>query len=362
MSVIPNRLAGLPRAWRRLRLLGAAALTIVATALAPASAQAVGTEPLLADGWSEVVVSVSDLEAYRRLFVGIGGWHAEPAAPVPSDVLALWGLPPAASAREVRVALQGAPGSFVRLVQFKGVPQLQIRSSANHWDSGGLFDITVMVPDISRKFRELQRVGIDGYSEPLEGGMGPIRFSKVRMRGPDGVVLGLIERKSPPLEGWPAFQGFSQPFSVSLVARDPAVARRFYVETLGCEVYLEAHGRGETGRPTLAGLPANLSGSFTGHSIIVRPPPKAANHGRVEILAYEGLDGRDFSDRAAPPNLGLMLARFPVANIEHALLRLRAAGVDTLPPRDVEIAPYGRVRMMPVRAPHGAWLELYERL
>jgi hypothetical protein len=92
--------------------------------------------------------------------------------------------------------------------------------------------------------------------------------------------------------------------------------------------------------------------------------PQGENLGSVELIGWDGAQpGRDFSERAHPPNLGAMALRFGVTDLAAHLGRLRDQGI--LPARPVTellLEPYGRVRLAPVRSPDGVWLEFFEVL
>ncbi len=55
--------------------------------------------------------------------------------------------------------------------------------------------------------------------------------------------------------------------------------------------------------------------------------PLGVNLGSVEFLKMEGLEGEDFSERAAPPNLGILMLRFPVSDADGYARLLEERGV-----------------------------------
>ncbi len=90
--------------------------------------------------------------------------------------------------------------------------------------------------------------------------------------------------------------------------------------------------------------------------------PQKINDGSVELLSYHGsVTGHDFADRAVPPNLGILMLRFPVRDMAALVRRLKRHGVETLAgPRRIALPPYGRTKLLTVRAPAGGWLEFFE--
>ena len=317
-------------------------------------------EAVLQDGWTEVVACVSDLAGATALYEKVAGWQVQHHGPLDRETLTAWGLSRDVNGEQVLLGLPEENRGHLRLVHFPDLPAEQIRSSAQAWDTGGFFDMTVMVSSMEDAFRAMQRAGWHGYSEPIEGRAGPLHFSKVRMRGTDGIVMALIERIAPPLEGWPDFSQMSHPFSVSLVTADYPDTRRFYEETLGLEVYLEGHGRPEKEGPTLSGFPLSLSDEIGGHYVIMRPTPVAAPAGRIEILAYD-VTGRDLAARAKPPNYGLFALRYPVSDVMTAAEQLTRRGAQLVyEPRELLRPPFGKVTQFAIATPHGGWIEIYQ--
>ncbi len=89
---------------------------------------------------------------------------------------------------------------------------------------------------------------------------------------------------------------------------------------------------------------------------------EGADGGSIEIFHFEGARGKDFSDRAHPPNLGVLMYRVHVPDLEAYAAKIAANGVEPL--REIttlEVAPYGQVRSMIIEAPSGAWIELFEQ-
>jgi hypothetical protein len=81
----------------------------------------------------------------------------------------------------------------------------------------------------------------------------------------------------------------------------------------------------------------------------------------VELIEFEGASGRDFADRAGPPNLGMLMLRFPVDGLDAFAAHLAARGVSPVHGvRHVAFPPAGPARQLSLRAPDGAWLDFYE--
>jgi len=311
------------------------------------------------DGFHEAVVSVSDLEAAARFYQEVAGWEIIYLGSGNTELASHWGLGPDQVIREALLKNPGADRGYLRLVNFPGVERRQIRSAAQSWDTGGIFDVNVRVLDIDAKFSELRRWGWQFYSEPVRFEFGPFVVREVLAKGPDGIVFAMIERVQPPLEGWRNLREFSNIFNSTQVVRDFDSSLVFYRDTLGFTVYLEHEGPSEDPGPNVLGLPHNLATEIPRRLVILSPD--GSNAGSVELISFVGAAGADFSDHAVPPNLGILALRFPVADLEGYRKRLAERGVEPIRgPSTITIEPYGEVEMMTISAPEGAWLEFYQ--
>ncbi len=316
-------------------------------------------KPPVVEGFRETLFSVYDLDGAVALYEEVAGWEVAHRGVAGPDQARFWNLDPSQRIEEVLLVNPGDDQGFLRLVRFPGAEQQQMRPGAQTWDTGGIFDVNVRVTDVHRKLAELQRHGWLSYSEPVEFRFGKFVVREVLAQGPDGVVLAMIERVEPTLEGWPNLREFSYIFNATQVVRDFDASFAFFVDKLGFKVYLEHHGASSEAGPSVLGLPQNLTTEIPRRVAIVSP--KGDNFGSVEILAFDGATGQDFSARAVPPNLGHLALRFPVSDAGAYLAQLRSHGIEPAAgPAVVEIAPYGPVQGFAIQAPEGAWLEFLE--
>ncbi|MEM7351759.1 MAG: VOC family protein [Acidobacteriota bacterium] len=331
----------------------------MALLLSVAAVHLTADEAPLVDGFKETVFSVRDLDAAIELYREVGGWEVLLRGRAGSDLARFWKLEPKQVIEEALLANPGDDRGYLRLVHFPGAEPEIIRPGAMPWDTGGIFDVNVRVKDVHAKLADLRRHGWQSFSDPVEFTFGKFVVREVLAQGPDGIVLAMIERVQPPLEDWPNLRQLSFIFNATQTVRDFDRSFNFYTEKLGFKVYLEHEGASREAGPHVLGLPHNLAAEIPRRVAIMSP--KGDNFGSVEILAFRGAEGRDFSDRAKPPHLGHLSLRFPVSNLETYLTQLRSRDVEPISgPATVQIAPYGRVRGIVVRAPEGAWLEFLE--
>lgn len=309
-------------------------------------------------GWREAVLSVSDMAAWEQVLTEVGGWEVVRRGAGDVAWLELWQLPATARYAEVLMRNPGTETGYIRLVRFRGVPQVQIRSNGQTWETGGLFDLNVRVTDVAARFAELQARGWQGFGDPVRFTFGPFVVREWLGRGADGVVFALIQREEPPLEGWPELRRFSRSFNSTQVVANIDASLRFYVDLLGFEIYVETDGPSDTPGPNVLGLPHNLVTEVSRRTVIVHPA--GGNDGSVELIQFGGLFGRDFSERAKPPNLGVLTLRFPVADLLVVAERLATGGFVPVTRGVAPLAPYGNVEVLTVRGPNGEWLEFFE--
>lgn len=311
-------------------------------------------------GYQEVVFSVSSIERYQSFFEEVAGWTVLSESAVDSVHLQAWGLDSETSAIQVVLGNPGTERGFVRLIRFLGAEQQQIRSNAQSWDTGGWFDVNSRVLSMDRKFEQFQARDWQAGSDPVQFSFGPFVVKEWLARGPDGIVIAMIERVTPTLEDWPNLREMSRFFNATQIVPDIEEAREFYMDKLGFRSYLEHHAASKEAGPNVLGMPHNLATEVPRIVSIVHP--QGSNEGSVELLQFDGMSGRDWSDRAAPPNLGILMLRFPVHDMDAFHQHAVREKLDIVAsPVTVAMPPYGDVRAMTVRGPGGAWIEFFAR-
>jgi catechol 2,3-dioxygenase-like lactoylglutathione lyase family enzyme len=393
----PRPASPAPVTWRRVRGLGLAAIAAAVLASVPGPADAAGDPPARGTGaatldlesardagWQEAVVSVRDAAPLLRFLTEVAGWQLRFEQPLPAATLAFYGsvaaaVPgqrgsggmasaaagwsPSPRRREWLVSdAAGRPG-FVRLVAFDRPGAPRIRAGAMPWDTGGLLSLMTRSNDLRGVHAAALDQGWTSFNEPtlLDMRDSGVRLDNVLLRGPDGVVVSVYERLSPRMPDEPDLRRLRRPFNSMQSVRDLAAARRFYVDVLGFEVLNEGRFENPERAPNNFGVPANL--------VVAQPlrfailGPSRSGPTQVELVQFPGVEGRDLAARALPPALGLLALRFPVSRLDALEARLRKAAIPVAAgPAMLDIAPYGRVRLLAVRAPDGAWLEFYERI
>jgi hypothetical protein len=305
-------------------------------------------------GWTEVVVSVSDLETSTKTMLAATGWEIRHKGPVTAETMAAWGWPVGTSASAVLLAEPGADRGFVRLVapgDNESGPRARIRSSALPWEVGGWTGINVRVTDITARFQALQALGFQGFSDPVQFEVPPYTVREAMLAGPDGLVLGLIERVAPPLAGWPFSAPVSHPITLFATVADPVRTREFFAQQLNWTPRLAYDGPAAPPGMNLFALPHDRLDTIT--RTVDWWHPGGGEEGTIATITFTGVKGRDHSASANPPGLGLFLARVPVSDAARRCARLQAPLVET------RLAPWAAGPACVITMPDGARLELF---
>ncbi|MEQ8676202.1 MAG: hypothetical protein RLP44_26535 [Aggregatilineales bacterium] len=305
----------------------------------------------------EAVISVTDLDGMEIFFRQIAGYETLYKGNADASQQAFWNVPDA-TISEVLMKNPAVPFGYLRLVKFHGVEQKLIRNGFHAWDTGGLYNLNIRVHDAARKMREMRDAGWMPHSDLHEYNFSSLVMREVMLHGRDGLAITLVERVAPPLEGW-NFTEFSHVYNALQTVRDFDASKQFYVDQLGFVATMDAPVMPEADGDNVFGLPHNLAPQVNARLAIFKPPH--ASHSTVEIIHLDGATGHDFSANAVPPNLGVLLLRFEVENLETYYSQIVYNGIEPhIPPAPVTIEPYGDGKAMSVLSPDGAWLEFIE--
>lgn len=312
-------------------------------------------------GFHEVIFSVSNLERTKDFFVRVCGWEVLFEGTAKNDLKQSWHLGDEVKIVEVLLRNPGDTEGYLRLVSFKNVEQQQIRSATNIWDTGGIFDVNMRVPNMEAFYKILQQEGWNGVTDPQRYVFGEYDVSEVLMKGPDGIVIAFMQRFAPPLKGFDHMNKTSRIFNSTVTVSDPKQMDDFFVNKLGFHMFFQTPGDQRQHGHNVIGIPPNINGSITVPVAIVRPNKNT--YGSIEYMRTIGLEGKDCSALAKPPNLGILMYRFPVRDAKGFANQLVENGVQlNTPVKDVNIAPYGNMKVFSIRTPDGAWMEFMQLL
>lgn len=317
-------------------------------------------------GWKEAVTVVSDLEQWCHLADAVCGWTLAHRGPVDLRILSRWGLPDGATGEEALFHCGAEAQGFVRFIQLHAAgPQQRIRAGAMPWDTGGIFSLMVRSKDLNSVFETALDHGWTSVADPVTFEYNGLTLANVILRGPDGVSFGMYERVDPPLDGWDHITRMSQPFNCMQIVRNRDATRDFHRDALGFAAFVDNDSRHTEPQTSNFGIPRNITTHYETKAAIMHPrgvlDAKVRDNGRVELIEWNGLEGRDLADRAAPPNLGHMGLRWAVSDIKASAKRITDAGYNLESDiAQATLEPYGNVQMLGVRTPDGVLYEIFE--
>lgn len=316
-------------------------------------------------GIQEVVVSVFDIDQFARGFVEAGEFRKLALPDAAPEQLAAWRVPPGCTRIEQAHLVHPSSPEMrggMRLVKFHGVEQKVMRSSQRSWDTGGIFDVDVYSRDVSKTYRRLQALGWTALGEPVDYRESYLHVRQVVASGPNGFMLAMIQRYTPPVTDVPPFEAMSMIFNSTQMVASLDRALDFYTRVLGWSVNnrFDITGQAEPGADVL-GLPQPQADGAVRRLAMLRSPWE--NPAAVELIENQSMRGRDFSADCVAPNVGILSLRMPVADARGYAQQIESRGgkLYTQPQR-VPVAPYGTLDMFSVRSPEGAILEFYTRL
>ena len=318
--------------------------------------------PLTFSPWQEVVVSVSDLDRTASFFKNIGNFDLLHRANVSKSALVHYGLSDRDSAEEMLLKEKNSTHGFVRLINFhssKG--KMPMRPGARAWDTGCFFSIMIRMKGMDQIYKEAIKLGWWTETPIINYSAFGSNLNIVVFKGPDGLQVSAYERLSPPLpEEFKNLDIFSQPFNIMQTVNNAEVTKEFYSNILGFKTWYdgEAYVSKEKVMHPL-GIPYSLTTKTRYKAKILSPIE--GEFGRVEMVEFMDLEGIDYSNKCAAPNLGILSIKFPVENIQQTKKIILNRKPDLkVKIESIKIKPYGNVEIITVKTPDGSSVQFYK--
>ena len=205
----------------------------------PLNAALAGAPALRLDGLAgvqEIVVSVSDLGMASRTWRTVAGYEIKWQGTERRGLADLWQIDPTSRLHSRLLGLRGHDGGLLRLTAIggRGAPRApQIRSSARPFDVGGIFNFNVLVRDIDATFEALRQHGFQGFADPNRYVLFGKRYAGALLRGPDGVVVNLLQRVDEPYDDQPRFTRVSHVTNATQMVASFERSFDFFTRQLG---------------------------------------------------------------------------------------------------------------------------------
>jgi catechol 2,3-dioxygenase-like lactoylglutathione lyase family enzyme len=264
----------------------------------------------------------------------------------------LWDLPEETSARAV--FLKNAYQSvMLELVEFQPNSGKAIRQNANLRDFG-LYDLALLVRDIAKINKDLIGSGFVFAGPPIvyPPGLFPFDVKESILKGPDETPVTHMEMMTP---SDPEFEGdYGRIVGSTQIVDDTDEAIRFYRDLMGLTL------RGDVKMPPglLDGLCSLPEGTEARMAFLNRDGSDAPAVGTLEFSAK----GNYLAPLTNPPNLGPFTISFETDDLAGLTARFEKQNINILAgPVEMELVPYGQIRLIDVEGPGKARIEFFER-
>ena len=301
---------------------------------------------------SVATVGVTDLEASVRFYRSLLGWEVVATATVGGPHLeSLWRMPAGLSGRTSVLGAPGLPLGRVRLVEWDR-PGEMVRDPSRNQDYGH-YAMNFRVADLGDVWDRLEEMGGSARSSPntwvvAEG----ILAHDSLCYDPDGITCDVFQLPDEGPLGPLGDRTSSELQTMAIRPSDIAASTRFYTG-LGYEIWYDQQTDGIEGF-------LHLPEGTTLHNINLHMPSRCRN-GRVELAAYLGFPGVPTSDRAIPPNIGVMSITFETDDFDGDTKLVEGLGGELVAISNmVEIPPYEATRVATYLGPDGEAIEMVE--
>lgn len=303
--------------------------------------------------WHHVTVGVADLDAALAVWVGMMGLEVRTQREGADDGLSvLWQIDPDDIERQAMVGTPGAENGFIHLVQFRD-PAPPVRQDAEVFDMLPK-NLDVFVKDLPQRFEELHAAGADfrtdTYSEVTtpSGSM----FREMHMHGHDVTNIVFVETGGGQNDIY-TDKGYSAVRQLITIVPDADDEEMFFTRVMGMDQRSKNLLKGP-GVEKMVGLPP-------GTALDIRiVGDREAHFGLMEIVEYQGVEGRDRYSLARPRALGTLHVSYLVGDLAPLKERLRAYGSEFEEHPRVETL-FGSGPAISFHSPAGLRIEAHQR-
>lgn len=273
--------------------------------------------------FTHAVVGVTDLDESLRLWNGTFGMSILDRTDGPdAELEQLWDLGSVTVRRQALVGMPDNPFGRMHLVEFSD-PGPVVREGAAAFDLCPK-NLDVRLRDMDTRFDELVAAGWTMGSKPVRMPVETMEVLEVQLKGPDATNLSLVEVVGSDLPY--TDEGYVAVTQVVGITPDNHADRAFFEDVFGLEPLMYHLFEGpEVER--MVGLP---EGSKLDMHILGVPDEEM---GRIELVQYVGVEGRDLYPSTEPPARGFLRVAFEADDLGALLARATSAGhvVEELP-------------------------------
>lgn len=303
-----------------------------------------------------VTMSVTDLQRALNFYGEVIGYTVLAEGAVPDSLREAWRVPEGVEGAMALLAADDSGTGMLRIIQYSG-DRDSIWNEDNQLFGNGFDLINFRGRDIKQLLPEMIAAGATGDSEPTFWDVSDdVSVLDSITKDPDGIRLDIFTyTKGGELRG-PLNTRVSPVQTIAVCTHDIEKCRAFY-GGLGFEVLFDKK--------------IEHLGDFLGH------PPGVYLHnvnmikdgtiipGRVEMFKYVGIDDDkriNLTEKAVPPNIGLLSASFETTDLSAAMDLFRMRGASKIAePVDVDMPGLGMIQLATFTGPDGECLEIYQK-
>jgi catechol 2,3-dioxygenase-like lactoylglutathione lyase family enzyme len=307
----------------------------------------------MADAIAHVTVGVADLRPVFELWVDRLGLEtvARRKGSDP-DLGHLWGIPPEAIADQVLLRTPGAETGALHFIQFSN-PTTPARAGAAPTDLGPK-NIDVNCKNMPVRYAELEAAGHSFRSAVVEYEVDGIHVREAQMPSHDDINVVLIEVLSGGFEMSFSPAGYAAMTSFVVIVPDSRIEARFFADLFGLSEIMHHRITGPDIEQAI-GLPK-------GTALDMRLMGRDGKFfGRVELIEYEEMPGKDRFALAKPPAPGILGCTFSVPSLDRFVANAAQHDTQTVLHDHVE-SVFGAGPMCSLTSPAGLRIDVLENL
>lgn len=310
---------------------------------------------MISSGIDRIFISVRDMDESLDFYQQIVGMSviADQELNV-EKIQKFWDLPLGTRARAVFLKNEEQP-TLLELVQFDPHSGRFIREGAHSWDYG-IYDIAFTVKDLEKTYKKLTNQGFNFLTPPMH--YSPTFFPNFHVKfsvcmGPNEMPIPHIEPITPPPPEMEKDYGIIM--DSAQIVEDMDKALQFYRDLLGLTVITDAtFPKGLL--DDILGLPLETEGR------IVLLNKDKSDSPYIELIQLS-VKGKFLSNFAKPPNIGIFMISFETDNLSVLLEKFKEAEIPLFcNPIELELLPYGKIRLIEIEGPSKVRIEFFERM
>jgi len=302
-------------------------------------------------GISYVSIAVADMQQVRELWIEQFGLIVIEHRLGPDAELAkLWGIAPAQISEQLLLASPSTETGKLHFVELAD-PDSAVRQNAAPYDLGAK-NLDVNCTDLPGCVEKLKKSGYEFRSEIVEYEIEGLEIREIQMHAHDGLNVAFIEVLGPKFKTSFTKQGYAALTSFVVIVEDTVSEANFYKHNFDFDEIMH-HKLSGPDIETAIGLPS-------GTALHMRLCGKENNmFGRMELISYEGLTGKNRFELAQPPATGILRCGFIVNSLDEMAAKADINKQLVVGPISIETI-LGNGQVLKIESPAGLKIDILE--